>query len=114
MDHPLFQVVNAQKQGRSVGMYSVCSANRFAIEAAVLQAKADGTAVLIEATSNQVDQFGGYTGLTPEQFVSYLRDIADSMDFPFDKVLLGGDHLGPNTWQGEPARDAMAKAREII
>ncbi len=113
MDHPLFQVVTAQKQGRSVGMYSVCSANRFAIEAAMLQARADGTAVLIEATSNQVDQFGGYTGLTPEQFVSYVRDIADPMDFPFDKVLLGGDHLGPNTWQGEPARDAMAKAREI-
>lgn len=114
MSNRLLQVVTEQGQGKSGGIYSVCSANRYAIEAAMFQAKADKSEVLIEATSNQVDQFGGYTGMTPEQFVTYVRDIASAADFPFDRVLLGGDHLGPNSWQEEPAREAMAKARELI
>lgn len=95
-------------------MYSVCSANRYAIEAALLQAKADGTCVLIEATSNQVNQFGGYTGMTPGQFVTYVRDIAAAIGFPFERVLLGGDHLGPNPWRQQKAEDALTKARGLI
>ena len=58
----LLDIVAGQKEGRAVGICSVCSANRFVIEAAMLQGKADERAVLIESTSNQVDQFGGYTG----------------------------------------------------
>ena len=80
----------------------------------MLQAKADGSIVLIESTSNQVDQFGGYTGMVPEQFVAYVKNIAADVAFPFEKVLLGGDHLGPNAWQKENAADAMAKARDLI
>lgn len=114
MSHPLFGVVKAQKTGRSEGIYSACSANRFAIEAAMLQAKADGASVLIEATSNQVDQFGGYTGMTPKQFVAYVHTIAKSLNFPLQRVILGGDHLGPNPWQDEKAENALSKARELI
>jgi D-tagatose-1,6-bisphosphate aldolase subunit GatZ/KbaZ len=102
------------KAGKGTGLYSVCSAHPAVIKACMLQAKSDGSIVLIESTSNQVDQFGGYTGMVPEQFVSYVKDIAADVDFPFGKVLLGGDHLGPNAWQKEPAADAMAKARDLI
>ncbi|MFB0517062.1 MAG: D-tagatose-bisphosphate aldolase, class II, non-catalytic subunit [Candidatus Neomarinimicrobiota bacterium] len=114
MNHPFAEVVAAQKAGRSLGIYSVCSANRFAIEAAMLQAKADGTSLLVEATSNQVNQFGGYTGMTPQRFVAYIQDIAKSLDFPIERAILGGDHLGPNPWQGEPAASALLKACELI
>lgn len=69
---------------------------------------------LIEATCNQVNQFGGYTGMTPRDFVAYVRKIADEVDFPFEKVILGGDHLGPNVWQNEPAESAMQKAEEMV
>lgn len=104
----------AHKKGQPVGIVSICSANRFAVEAAMLQAKADGGSVLIEATSNQVDQFGGYTGMNPAQFAAFVQEIARKMDFPFEKVVLGGDHLGPNVWQNETADSALAKAREQI
>lgn len=80
----------------------------------MLQAKADGGSVLIEATSNQVDQFGGYTGMNPAQFAAFVQEIARKMDFPFEKVVLGGDHLGPNVWQNETVDSALAKAREQI
>ncbi len=114
MTNRLLQVVAEQGQGKHTGIYSICSANRYAIEAAILQAKADESEVLIEATSNQVNQFGGYTGMTPQQFVIHVRNIASAVDFPFERVLLGGDHLGPNAWQEKPARKAMVRARELI
>lgn len=104
----------AHKKGQPVGIVSICSANRFAVEAAMLQAKADGGSVLIEATSNQVDQFGGYTGMNPAQFAAFVQEIARKMDFSFENVVLGGDHLGPNVWQNETANSALAKAREQI
>ena len=38
------------------------------LEAAIRYASANQTPLLIEATLNQVDQFGGYTGMTPADF----------------------------------------------
>lgn len=38
------------------------------LESALRFAHAHHTPLLIEATSNQVDQFGGYTGMTPARF----------------------------------------------
>ena len=86
-------VVQAQKQGRAQGLYSICSANRFVLEAALLQAHADHSAVCIESTSNQVNQFGGYIGMTPRQFAAFVYDLADSLNFPRERIILGGDHL---------------------
>jgi D-tagatose-1,6-bisphosphate aldolase subunit GatZ/KbaZ len=113
MDNPLVQVVAAHKQGRTVGMCSICSANRFVLQAAMLKSKAERTLLLIEATSNQVNQFGGYTGMTPHQFSDFVKGIARETGFPFDRVMLGGDHLGPNPWQHERADVAMSNAREL-
>jgi len=108
------KLMKDNKAGKGTGLYSVCSAHADVIKACMLQAREDGSIVLVESTSNQVDQFGGYTGMVPAEFVSYCRDLAAQMDFPFDKVLLGGDHLGPNAWQKESAADAMAKANDLV
>lgn len=80
----------------------------------MVQAAADGSYVLIEATSNQVDQFGGYTGMRPPEFRDLVLAIADQRGFPRDRVVLGGDHLGPNRWQRETASAAMDKAETVI
>ncbi|HVQ29566.1 MAG TPA: class II D-tagatose-bisphosphate aldolase, non-catalytic subunit, partial [Vicinamibacteria bacterium] len=55
------EVVRGQKRGLARGLYSICSANPFVLEASMLQARADGSAVCIESTSNQVNPDGGYT-----------------------------------------------------
>jgi D-tagatose-1,6-bisphosphate aldolase subunit GatZ/KbaZ len=61
-----------------------------------------------------VNQFGGYTGMTPKDFVSYIRGIAAENDFPFEEIVLGSDHLGPNVWQNESAESAMDKSKVLI
>ena len=112
--NPLSETIRRHKAGESVGVYSVCSAHPTVVEAAIAQAAADGGYVLIEATSNQVDQFGGYTGLRPTDFRDLVLDIADSAGFARERVVLGGDHLGPNRWQRQAAEPAMANAEVLI
>jgi len=108
------ELINDNKAGEDRGIYSICSAHRDVIRAGMLQAKEDNSIVLIESTSNQVDQFGGYTGMTPSDFVSYVHSLALETDFPEERILLGGDHLGPNAWQDLPAKKAMKNARNLI
>ena len=96
------------------GLTSVCSAHEVVLESAILQAAADGTAVLIEATCNQVNHQGGYTGLTPANFRDQVYSIADRLGFPRERVMLGGDHLGPNPWKRQPAERAMAEAEQMV
>ncbi|MBJ7018759.1 class II D-tagatose-bisphosphate aldolase non-catalytic subunit, partial [Vibrio cholerae] len=103
----LLSLIQQHKQGQAKGIYSVCSAHPLVLEAAIKQADRDGQLVLIEATSNQVNQFGGYTGMTPQAFADYVFTLAARLDFPRERMILGGDHLGPNCWQHLPARQAM-------
>jgi D-tagatose-1,6-bisphosphate aldolase subunit GatZ/KbaZ len=112
--NPLTATIARHKAGRPVGVYSVCSAHPTVVEASIAQAAADGSFILIEATSNQVDQFGGYTGLRPADFRELVFGIADAADFPRERIVLGGDHLGPNRWQHQPASEAMANAEVLI
>ncbi len=78
------------------------------------QAKQDGSFVLIESTSNQVNQFGGYTGMDAAGFRDFVSQLARRQDFPAERVILGGDHLGPYPWRSEPAAHAMKKARDLV
>ena len=102
------------KAGRSVGVYSACSAHPLVIEAALNSVRRQSGPVLIEATSNQVNQDGGYTGMRPADFSRFVLDIAARLGVPSEQVLLGGDHLGPNCWQDLPAEAAMVKSEQLI
>ncbi len=100
--------------GAPVGIVSVCSAHPLVLDATLARAARDGNSVLIEATCNQVNQDGGYTGQTPAAFRDALFARADAAGVPKGSVLLGGDHLGPNPWRHLPAEAAMERARVLV
>ncbi|MFZ2095797.1 MAG: class II D-tagatose-bisphosphate aldolase, non-catalytic subunit [Anaerolineales bacterium] len=110
MLHPLDEIIHAQKRGEPRGIASICSAHPWVLRAAM---RVNGT-LLIESTCNQVNQFGGYTGMTPQAFVAYVHDLAVEQNFPASQLILGGDHLGPHVWQKEPASAAMEKAQMLV
>ena len=110
----LLDVIRRHKSGASVGIYSVCSAHSLVLEAALRQAWCTGGAALIEATSNQVNQDGGYTGMRPAAFRNLVFGLAKSIGLPSNRVLLGGDHLGPNAWQQLDSSAAMQKAAVMV
>lgn len=98
------------RQGQPSGIYSVCSAHLWVLEAAIDQALEDESDVLIEATSNQVNHLGGYTGMLPEDFRRRVVGRAAAKGLDESRLILGGDHLGPNPWQKRPALEAMREA----
>lgn len=98
----------------NVGIYSACSANEYVIKAVLLNAKRHNTIAVIEATANQCNQFGGYTGMTPLDFRNYVYNISQEVGFDTDKIVLGGDHLGPLTWVDIEVSDAMKNASQLI
>lgn len=110
----LLDIVRTHKAGAPVGIYALCSAHPVVIRAGLHEAQRAGVPLLVEATSNQVNQFGGYTGMAPRDFHAFMMGLADEAGFPREQLLLGGDHLGPNCWQGEPAEAAMAKSEVLI
>ena len=113
MSH-LQTIIDKHRAGAAFGICSVCCSNDQVLLAAMDVASAYDTPLLVEATSNQADQFGGYTGMTPVQFREYLLELARGHGFPRERLVLGGDHLGPNAWQKFPAAEAMAHAQELI
>ncbi|MCU7087871.1 class II D-tagatose-bisphosphate aldolase non-catalytic subunit, partial [Salmonella enterica] len=108
------EIISRHKAGEQIGICSVCSAHPLVIESALRFDLNSGNKVLIEATSNQVNQFGGYTGMKPADFRDFVYGIAQEVGFPRERLILGGDHLGPNCWQNEPADTAMEKSVELI
>jgi D-tagatose-1,6-bisphosphate aldolase subunit GatZ/KbaZ len=110
----LAELLARNRAGEAVGVYAVCSAHPYVLEASLLQAREDGSILLVEATSNQVDQFGGYTGMKPRDFAASVAGIAEACGFPRERLLLGGDHLGPNSWRGLEAAQAMERACALV
>jgi len=124
----LDEILSAQKHGQARGIASICSAHPLVLETAMRetlkvfaqhprneeQGAETFRVLLIEATCNQVNQFGGYTGMTPVDFVRYVGDLAERVGFPRGRLLLGGDHLGPGPWQHELAAIAMGKAKVLV
>jgi len=114
MSHPLIAIPRAFHGGRHLGITSVCSAHPIVIEAALVQARDTDDPILIEATCNQVNQEGGYTGMSPAAFRDFVEGIARKTGLDPARIILGGDHLGPNPWKHLPAEEAMDRAKEMI
>jgi D-tagatose-1,6-bisphosphate aldolase subunit GatZ/KbaZ len=110
----LRDVVRRNRNSEAVGVFSVCSAHESVLESAMRQALGSESRLLIESTSNQVNQFGGYTGMHPQDFREYVHSIARRVGLQADRVLLGGDHLGPYPWRKEKNAAAMEKACVLV
>ena len=114
MKHPLQEMMDKRRQGIRCGIPSYCSANELVIEIALRRAKERSIPVLIEATANQVNQFGGYTGMKPADFYQMVLKMAKDIDLPENMMILAGDHLGPLTWQKLPEAEAMKNSVELV
>ncbi len=99
--------------GRTGGQVAVCSAHPRVLAAAADRAKRDGALLLVEATANQVNLSGGYTGMTPSDFAGHMTRLAADRGLAREQILLGADHLGPHLWRQLPAMEAMTHAEAL-
>lgn len=96
------------------GIPSYCTANKPVIRALLRRAADNGLPVLLEATANQINQFGGYTGMQPADYREMVWAIADEVGCPRQQIFLGGDHLGPLVWCDLPEEEAMERAKTLV
>ena len=89
----LQDIVAANKAGHRSGIYSCCSANEDVIRAVLKRAIKTRTVALIESTSNQVNQDGGYTGMTPAGFAQFVADLAKEYGVE-DNYVVGANIAG--------------------
>ena len=108
---PLLDLVRRHRAGGPVGIYSVCSAHPLVLRSALEHARATDGHALIEATSNQVNQDGGYTGLRPGAFRDLVWVMADEVGLPRDRVLLGRGSSGAQLLAGAARRGRAQTCR---
>lgn len=106
--------ISKHKSGSPVGLISVCSSHPVVIRTALKFAEDEDCFLLIESTCNQVNQCGGYTGQTPEEFVDNLKRELSGFSVQVPMIALGGDHLGPYPWRSRPAAEAMDYASTMV
>lgn len=114
MNDYLREMISKRAQGIHTGIPSYCTASGLVIEALLEHTKKKGGVLLLEATANQVNQFGGYTGMLPADFRDYVYELARKTGVSSEQIILGGDHLGPLVWSDEPEESAMKKAEELV
>jgi D-tagatose-bisphosphate aldolase class II non-catalytic subunit len=110
----LTDLIARNRAGKGGGLPSWCTAHPQTLAAILRTYRDDDALILVEATCNQVNLFGGYTGMTPADFVAFAHTMAKAEGVDPARLVLGGDHLGPNPWKGETAAGAMAKARDMV
>jgi len=113
MANPLVHLRKQHLGGEIGGMVAVCSSHPMVIQAAMELAVTERRPLLVEATANQVNLSGGYTGMTPADFSAFIRRLSGSVGLPAEQVIIGADHVGPHIWEKETAASAMTKAAEL-
>lgn len=114
MKNNLKTILSKRINDKSIGIPSYCTANEVVISALLKRAKETNTPVLIEATANQVNQFGGYTGMKPADFYNFVHKLADQIGCDSSLIFLAGDHLGPLTWQHLNDAEAMENSKVLV
>ena len=102
------------RSGKPRGVASWCTAHPLTLSATLAAHRDSDEPILIEATCNQVNHLGGYTGMTPAAFRTFIEDLARGERVDPARIILGGDHLGPNPWKTRPASEAMREARDMV
>lgn len=114
MQIQLSELAALRRQGPPKGITSVCSAHPMVLRAALRYGRDTSSTVLIEATCNQVNHLGGYTGMLPADFAALVWKLALEEGCQKELIVLGGDHLGPNPWRSLPAPEAMTEAEKMV
>ncbi len=106
--------VNDTLANTGKALTSVCTAQPEVLEAALMLAHENDRDLLIEATSNQVNHYGGYTGLKPVEFIADVHERISRLGISRERVFFGGDHLGPQAWKHLSPRAAMREAETMV
>lgn len=100
-------------------VFAVCPNSAAVIRASFRAAKRNNAPIYFAATLNQVDDDGGYTGMTQYEFIKVLRQEAEALNYN-GLCIAAIDHGGPwlkdiqttEKWDTERAMNAVKRSFE--
>lgn len=106
-------------EGRPSTLFAACPNSETVIKAALRSAKRANAPIKFAATLNQVDEDGGYTGLTQSEFVEMVKIEAEAISYE-GLIIVALDHGGPwlkdqhsiENWSLEETMTAVKKSLE--
>ena len=93
---------------------SFCTANIDVLESIMFFCNLKKLPCLIECTSNQVNQDGGYTNKTPKKFIKEISNLRKKIKLKENQLFVGGDHLGPLPWKKKNKKAAIKNSIKLI
>lgn len=108
------KMVNPLKRLSHEVCFSVTGSDPVVLKSCMKYAQKMDTYFICEATVNQVNQYGGYTGMTPQNYADMICSFAEEIGFDKKRLILAGDHLGPFAWKDLDEGDAMKRSEELI
>lgn len=109
------KIVSQNREKNQGGLICICSAHQDVIHATFsFLSKNPAVNISIESTVQQVNQDGGYTGMTPQSYSDTVRNIAKEYNILKESYILAGDHLGPNAWKHMTGKEAMDKSLVLV
>jgi len=106
--------MNLKTLTKNKALPSFCTSNLTVLNLLVKFCKKNKLPLLIETTSSQVNQFGGYTNKTPLQFNKILSKLIKKEKFNSKGIFFGGDHLGPLPWKNFDSHKALKNSVKLI
>ena len=110
----LREIVARNRAGRHAGIPSWCTAHRETLQAILRFHRDNEDPILIEATCNQVNQDGGYTGMTPADFRDFVHGLAQEQGIDRAASCSAATISAPARGGPLGAREAMAKAGDMV
>jgi D-tagatose-1,6-bisphosphate aldolase subunit GatZ/KbaZ len=106
--------MNLKKILENKALPSFCTANFLVLNTLLIFCKKKKLPALIESTSNQVNQFGGYSKNHPKDFIKKINGFIKSLKINKKSVYFGGDHLGPLPWKNNKSSVALKNSIKLI
>lgn len=120
MDYILTRIKDLENEtGVKRSILAICPNSITVLRAALKSAKRNNAPVKFAATLNQVDLDGGYTNMTPNEFVNTIKEEARRINLK-SPVIIAIDHGGPwlkdiqriEKWTYERASSGIKKSFE--
>ena len=83
----IISLLSRNRSGEAVGLPCFCTANEQVLRAVLEFCAPYDFPVIIEATCNQINQEGGYTGMSAADFAGWIASLSDEYGVPDKRVV---------------------------
>ncbi len=107
-------VIEQNRDGATIGLPCFCTANEMVLRTLFECCATHDVPAVIEASSNQVNQDGGYTGMSAADFSQWIGLLSAEYGVANERLVMSGAHLGPRPWSHLSPKDALDKTKNLV